>query len=49
MFAAADVPHPPSGGARAALVLAPDPADVDGLDLLIIDGYVTLDPGGTVP
>src|SRR5215472_5520496 len=82
MFAAADVHYPPSGGARAALVLAPDPAfsgvvsektvfidqvadyqpgefyrrelppiravlaDVGDLDLLIIDGYVTLDPGG---
>lgn len=82
MFAAADVHYPPSGGARAALVLASDAtysaivtektvfiehvapyqsgefyqrelpplravlADVDALDLLIIDGYVTLDPGG---
>jgi deoxyribonuclease V len=82
MFAAADVHYPPSGGARAALVLARDPAfsaiisektvlidqvapyqpgefyrrelppiravlaDVGDLDLVIIDGYVTLDPGG---
>jgi deoxyribonuclease V len=82
MFAAVDVHYPPSGGARAALVLAPDSAfsaivcektvfidqvadyqpgefyrrelppiravlaGVDDLDLLIIDGYVTLDPGG---
>jgi deoxyribonuclease V len=82
MSAAADVHYPPSGGARAALVLATDPAfsaiisektvfidhvapyqpgefyrrelppiravlaDVDDLDLLIIDGYVTLDPDG---
>ena len=82
MFAAADVHYPPSGGARAALVLAPDPAfsaivsektlfidhvapyqpgefyrrelppiravlaDVDDLGLLIVDGYVTLDPDG---
>jgi deoxyribonuclease V len=82
MFAAADVHYPPSGGARAALVLASDAAfsaivfektvlidqvadyqpgelyrrelppiravlaDVHDLDLLIIDGYVTLDPGG---
>jgi deoxyribonuclease V len=82
MFAAVDVHYPPSGGARAALVLAPDPAfsaiisektvfidqvvdyqpgefyrrelppiravlaDVGDLDVLIIDGYVTLDPGG---
>ena len=82
MFAAADVHYPPSGGARAALVLAPDPAfsaivsektvfidhvapyqpgefyrrelppiravleGVDDLGLLIIDGYVTLDPDG---
>ena len=82
MFAAADVHYLPSGGARAALVLAPDPtfsaivsektvfidhvapyqpgefyrrelppiravlADVDDLGLLIIDGYVTLDPNG---
>ena len=81
-FAAADVHYPPSGGARAALVVAPDPAfsvivfektvlidqvapyrpgefyrrelpairavlaDAAGLGLLIIDGYVTLDPGG---
>lgn len=82
MFAAVDVHYPPSGGARAALVLAPDPAfsaiacektaftehvapyqpgefyrrelppiravlaDIDDLDLLIVDGYVTLDPDG---
>jgi deoxyribonuclease V len=82
MFAAVDVHYPPSGGARAALVLASDPAfsaivsektvlidhvapyqpgefyrrelppvravlaDVDDLDLLIVDGYVTLDPDG---
>ena len=82
MFAAADVHYPPSGGARAAVVLASDPAfstlvgertefvkDVapyrpgefyrrelpplravlakaDGIDLLVIDGYVTLDPDG---
>jgi deoxyribonuclease V len=82
MFAAVDVHYPPTGGARAALVLAPDAAfttivsektvfiehvteyqpgefyrrelppiravlaDVDDLDLLIIDGYVTLDPTG---
>ena len=82
MFAAADVHYPPSGGARAAVVLARDPAfstlvgertefvkDVapyrpgefyrrelpplravlakaDGIDLLVIDGYVTLDPDG---
>ena len=82
MYAAADVHYLPSGGARAALVLAPDPtfsaivsektvfidhvapyqpgefyrrelppiravlADVDDLGLLIIDGYVTLDPDG---
>jgi deoxyribonuclease V len=82
MFAAADVHYPPSGGARAALVLASDAgfativsektvfveevapyqpgefyrrelpplravlADVDKLDLLIIDGYVTLHPDG---
>jgi len=82
MFAAADVHYPPSGGARAALVLASDatfstivaektafiehvtpyqPGEfyrrelpplravltaVDALDLLIIDGYATLDPDG---
>ena len=82
MFAAADVHYLPSGGARAALVLAPDPTfsaivsektvfidhvaryqpgefyrrelppiravlgGVDDLGLLIIDGYVTLDPDG---
>ena len=82
MFAAADVHYPPSGGARAALVLATDPTfssivsektvfiehvapyqpgefyrrelppiravlgGVDDLGLLIIDGYVTLDPDG---
>jgi deoxyribonuclease V len=82
VFAAADVHYPPSGGARAALVLASDVtfstivsektvfvehvapyepgefyrrelpplrallADVGDLDLLIIDGYVTLDPAG---
>jgi deoxyribonuclease V len=82
MYAAVDVHYPPAGGARAALVLAPDAAfatiasektvlidrvakyqpgefyrrelppiravleDVDDLDLLIIDGYVTLDPDG---
>jgi len=82
MFAAADVHYPPSGGARAALVLASDAtfsttvsektafvkhvapyqpgefyrrelpplravlASVDDFDLLIIDGYVTLDPDG---
>jgi deoxyribonuclease V len=82
MYAAVDVHYPPSGGARAALVLAPDAGfttitsdktvlidraakyqpgefyrrelppiravlkDVDDLDLLIIDGYVTLDPDG---
>jgi deoxyribonuclease V len=82
MYAAVDVHYLPTGGARAALVLAPDAAfativsektalidhvapyqpgefyrrelppiravlaGVDDLDLLIIDGYVTLDPGG---
>jgi deoxyribonuclease V len=82
MYAAVDVHYPPTGGARAALVTAPDPAfktivfektaladrvapyqpgefyrrelppmravlaDVEDLDLLIIDGYVTLDPDG---
>jgi deoxyribonuclease V len=82
MFAAVDVHYPPSGGARAAVVLASDPAfstlvcettefvgdvapyrpgefyrrelppqravlaKVDGIDLLVIDGYVTLDPDG---
>jgi deoxyribonuclease V len=82
MFAATDVHYPPSGGARAALVLASDAtfsaivsektvfieqvasyqpgefyrrelpplrallADVDDVDLLIIDGYVTLSPDG---
>jgi deoxyribonuclease V len=82
MYAAVDVHYPPTGGARAALVMAPDPAfatiasektaltdhvapyqpgefyqrelppiravlaDVGDLDLLIIDGYVTLDPDG---
>jgi deoxyribonuclease V len=82
MFAAADVHYPPSGGARAALVLASDAtfstivgertvftehvapyqpgefyrrelpplrallADIGVLDLLTIDGYVTLDPDG---
>jgi deoxyribonuclease V len=82
MYAAVDVHYPPTGGARAALVLAPGPAfatiasektafidhvapyqpgefyqrelppiravlaDAGDLDLLIIDGYVTLDPGG---
>jgi deoxyribonuclease V len=81
-FAAVDVQYLPEGGARAALVLAPDrryatlvaervaylaavapyrpgafferelPAvaaaldGVAGLDLLIVDGYVDLDPGG---
>jgi deoxyribonuclease V len=82
MFAAVDVHYPPAGGARAALVLAPDAAfsviagektaftgqvapyqpgefwrrelppvravlaGVGDLDLLIVDGYVTLDPDG---
>ena len=82
MFAAADVYYPPSGGARAALVLASDAtfstivsertvfvenvapyrpgefyqrelpplravlAGVADVDLLIIDGYATLDPHG---
>jgi deoxyribonuclease V len=82
MFAAADVHYPPSGGARAAVVLTRDPvfstlvcettefvgdvapyrpgefyrrelpplravlAKVDGIDLLVIDSYVTLDPDG---
>jgi deoxyribonuclease V len=82
MFAAADVHYPPSGGARAALVLASDAtfstivfektvfsehvapyqagefyrrelpplravlASVDDVDLLVVDGYVTLDPDG---
>ncbi len=82
MFAAVDVHYPPSGGARAALVLASDAAfsaivrektafveevaayrpgefyrrelpplravlaDVDDVELLVVDGYVTLDPGG---
>jgi deoxyribonuclease V len=82
MFAAVDVHYPPSGGARAALVLASDAAfsaivrektalleevaayqpgefyrrelpplravlaGVDNVELLVIDGYVTLDPGG---
>ena len=82
MYAAVDVHYPPSGGARAALVLASDAAfsaitcektvlidqvadyqpgefyrrelppmravlaGVGDLDLLIIDGYVTLDPDG---
>jgi len=82
MYAAVDVYYLPSGGARAALVLASDAAfatiaaektvlvghvapyqpgefyrrelppmravlaGVDGLGLLIIDGYVTLDPDG---
>jgi deoxyribonuclease V len=82
VFAAVDVHYPPTGGARAALVLASDAtfstiaiektvliehvapyqpgefyrrelpplravlADVDDLDLLIVDGYVTLDPAG---
>jgi deoxyribonuclease V len=82
MFAAVDVHYPPSGGARAGLVLAPDAtfsviaaekavlfehvapyqpgefyrrelpplravlAGVGPLNLLIVDGYVTLDPAG---
>jgi deoxyribonuclease V len=82
LFAAADVHYPPSGGARAALVLASDAAfstivsentvlvghvapyqpgefyrrelpplravmaGLDGVELLVIDGYVTLDPDG---
>ena len=82
MFAAADVHYPPSGGARAALLLASDAtfstivsektafvervapyqpgefyrrelpplravlAGVANLELLVIDGYVTLDPTG---
>jgi deoxyribonuclease V len=82
VFAAVDVHYPPTGGARAALVLASDArfstivrekttfiehvapyqpgefyrrelpplravlAGVDPVDLLIIDGYVTLDPTG---
>lgn len=82
MFAAADVHYPPSGGARAALVMAADArfsaivsektvfvddvapyrpgefyrrelpplravlAGVYDVDLLVIDGYVTLDPDG---
>jgi deoxyribonuclease V len=82
VFAAVDVHYPPSGGARAALVLASDAtystivsektaflehvapyqpgefyrrelpplravlAGVGPLDLLMIDGYVTLDPSG---
>jgi deoxyribonuclease V len=80
VFAAVDVHYPPTGGARAALVLASDAtfaaissektafienvapyqpgefyrrelpplravlAGVGALDLLIVDGYVTLDP-----
>ena len=79
---AVDVYYPPAGGARAALVVATDPAfgtvvdervawvaevapyepgsffrrelpamravldDMPGLDLLIVDGYVDLDPAG---
>jgi len=82
VFAAVDVHYPPSGGARAALVLASDATystivsektafiehvapyqpgefyrrelpplravllDAGCLDLLIVDGYVTLDPAG---
>jgi deoxyribonuclease V len=82
VFAAVDVHYPPTGGARAAVVLASDatfsaitaektvliehvapyqPGEfyrrelpplravllgVDALDLLIVDGYVTLDPSG---
>jgi deoxyribonuclease V len=82
VFAAADVHYPPSGGARAALVLAPDAtfstiaaektafvenvapyhpgefyrrelpplravlAGVADVEMLVIDGYVTLDPEG---
>jgi deoxyribonuclease V len=82
VFAAVDVHYPPTGGARAALVMASDatfsaitsektvhiehvapyqPGEfyrrelpplravllgVDALDLLIVDGYVTLDPDG---
>ena len=82
MFAAADVHYLPSGGARAALVLATDVAfativaekttvvaevaayepgafwrrelpclqavleEVNGLELLVVDGYVDLDPDG---
>jgi deoxyribonuclease V len=82
MFTAVDVHYPPAGGARAALVVAPDAtfsaiavektvliehvaayrpgefyqrelpplravlAGVDGVELLIVDGYVTLDPSG---
>jgi deoxyribonuclease V len=82
MFAAVDVHYPLSGGARAAVVLASDPAfstlvcdttefvedvapcrpgefyrrelpprravlaKVDGIDLLVIDGYVTPEPDG---
>jgi deoxyribonuclease V len=84
-YGAVDVYYPPSGGARAALVVATDPAfatvvdkrvawlaqvalyepgaffrrelpatravldSVKGdLDLLIVDGYVDLDPAGRV-
>jgi len=82
MFAATDVHYPPSGGARAALVVAGDAAfssitcektvfveavaayqpgsfyerelpplravlaEVDDIGLLVIDGYVDLDPAG---
>lgn len=81
-YGAVDVHYPPSGGARAALVVAADPAfatvveehvawlaqvaayepglffrrelpatravldGVEDLDLLIVDGYVDLDPDG---
>src|SRR4051812_22882162 len=85
LFAVTDVHYPPSGGARAAVVLCRDPrfesvveervaeleevADyqpgrfylrelpalravldgVGGLSLLIVDGYVDLEPGGRRP
>ena len=51
MFAAVDVHYPPSGGARAAVVLASDLAFSTLVCattefILVIDGYVTLDPDG---
>lgn len=84
-FAVTDVHYPPSGGARAAVVVAADPrfevvlaervteletvaeyqpglfylrelpalkavlAGLDGLSLLMVDGYVDLEPGGRRP
>ncbi|MFV2020732.1 hypothetical protein [Micromonospora sp. LOL_023] len=40
-YGAVDVHYPPDGGARAALVVAATP-----LDVLVVDGYVDLDPHG---